>query len=89
MLVEHVGPYSTQYGDTIQKLQQTFLTQSASAADALHLAQARLYAIVQQQAQVLSYIDGFWVMSMIFIALVPLVFLLRKPTPGGTAPPAH
>jgi len=90
MLIEHVGPYSTQYGDTIQKLQQTFLTQSASAADALHLAQARLYAIVQQQAQVLSYIDGFWVMSMIFIALVPLVFLLRKPAPGGGgAPPAH
>ncbi len=89
ILVEHVGPYSSQYGDAIHRMQQAFLARSASTVDALHHAQAMLYATVQKQAAVLSYIDTFWVLAVGFMALVPLIFLLRKPAPGAGAPPAH
>jgi MFS transporter, DHA2 family, multidrug resistance protein len=89
MLIEHIGPYSSQYGDAIQRMQQAFLARSADAADALHQAQALLYSTVQRQAAMLSFIDGFWVMAMIFIALAPLVFLLRNPKPGADVPPVH
>ena len=89
VLVEHVGPYSSQYHDTIQQMQQAFLPQSSSAVDALHRAQALLYATVQKQAALLSYIDTFWILAVGFMALVPLIFLLRKPKPGAGAPPAH
>jgi len=73
---------------TIQALQKAFLAGSGNAADALHQAQAQLYAIVQRQAAMLSYIDAFWLLAIIVTALVPLVFLLRK-SDSAAAPPAH
>ncbi|MBN9486576.1 MAG: DHA2 family efflux MFS transporter permease subunit [Alphaproteobacteria bacterium] len=89
VLVEHVGSYSSQYHDTIQRLQQAFLARSSSTVDALHHAQAMVYAMVQKQAALLSYIDTFWVLAIGFTALVPLIFLLRKPTPGAGGPAGH
>jgi DHA2 family multidrug resistance protein len=89
VLVGHVTPYSSPYDTTIQAMQQALGRNAANAADALHQAQAQLYAMVQRQALVLSYIDAFWLLAVIFAALVPLVFLLRKPDPGGTGISAH
>jgi DHA2 family multidrug resistance protein len=88
VLVGHVTPYSSQYDTTIEALQKAFMAGSANAADALHKAQAQLYAIVQKQALMLSYIDAFWLLALVFAALVPLVLLLRKPD-HGPAPPGH
>jgi hypothetical protein len=47
-----------------------------------------LYATVQKQAAVLSYLDGFWVTGVGLIALVPLVFVMRR-AKGGGATPVH
>jgi MFS transporter, DHA2 family, multidrug resistance protein len=87
MLVEHVSPYSALTSRMLQRLQQVYLGANASAADALHQAQAQLYAMVQTQAAVLSYIDAFWVMGALLLAMTPLVLLLRKPR--GGQPAAH
>jgi MFS transporter, DHA2 family, multidrug resistance protein len=89
MLVEHVTPYGSAYQATIQNLQQAYLAGSANAADALHQAQAKLYAMVQQQATTLSYIDCFWLFGVTFLALVPLVFLMGKSARGAGAAAAH
>jgi MFS transporter, DHA2 family, multidrug resistance protein len=88
MLVEHVTPYSAQTDRMLQRLQQVYLGAHASAADALHYAQAQIYAMVQTQAAVLSYIDAFWVMGALLLAMTPLVLLLRK-APHGGQPAAH
>jgi len=45
--------------------------------------------MVQRQALVLSYIDAFWLLAVIFAALVPLVLLLRKPDARTTGSSAH
>jgi MFS transporter, DHA2 family, multidrug resistance protein len=89
MLVEHVTPYSAQTSQMLQRLQQVYLGAHASAADALHQAQAQLYAMVQTQAAVLSYIDAFWVMGVVLLAMLPLLLLLRKPARGSARPAAH
>jgi MFS transporter, DHA2 family, multidrug resistance protein len=89
MLIEHVTPYSSTYQSTIQNLQQIYGAGSSSTVDALHHAQAQLYAMVQQQTTTLSYIDSFWVFGVIFLALVPLVFLMRKPGTGTAPRGAH
>jgi DHA2 family multidrug resistance protein len=88
VLVAHVTPYSTQYDRLIHTLQQTVLAGHASAADALRQAQAQLYALVQKQALMLSYIDAFWLLSLVMLALVPLVLALGRSGGRGT-PPAH
>ena len=43
---------------------------------------------VQNQASVLSYIDGFWLTGVVLFALVPLVFVMRR-AKGGGVPLAH
>jgi hypothetical protein len=45
--------------------------------------------MVQTQASVLSYIDAFWVMGALLLAMTPLVLLLRKPARGSGPRAAH
>jgi len=89
VLVEHATSLSSQYNTAVHALQQTYLVYSGSAVDALHRAQAAVYAMVQQQAALLSFNDAFWVMAIVLMAMVPLVLLMRKPPPGAAPPRAH
>jgi len=47
------------------------------------------YALImrsfEQQANTLSYIDCFWLMGIVFGALTPVVFLMKKTAPGRAA----
>ena len=89
MLIEHIGPYATPYRDMAASLQARMMQHGGSPADALHKAQAIIGNMVQQQAQLLSYLDDFLILAIIFAALVPLVFLMKKPKLHGEAPAAH
>jgi MFS transporter, DHA2 family, multidrug resistance protein len=57
----------------------------ASAAYATRQAYALIEANVQRQASMLSYVDNFQILGLSILALVPLVFLVRKGKPGGMA----
>src|SRR5207248_2852891 len=46
---------------------------------------ALLMRVLQQQANTLSYIDCFWAMGIAFGLLMPLVFFMKKTTPGRAA----
>jgi MFS transporter, DHA2 family, multidrug resistance protein len=89
VLVEHVTPLDRQYNAVVHGLQQAYLAYSGSAVDALHQAQAQVYAMVQRQAALLSFNDCFWVMAVILALMVPLVLLMRKPPPGATPALGH
>ena len=91
VLIQHVTPYSAPYRDLVQSLQQHFLTQAGSAVDALHQAQAMIYRTIQQQAQLLSFVDDFRLLALVFAVLVPFVAIMRKPktAPGQEPPPGH
>ena len=88
-LIRHVTPYSWQTHQMLQQLQQAFIAAHGSAVGAMHQAQAELYAVVQQQATVLSYLDAFWLVGAVLVAMIPLVLLLRKPAPSAATPPMH
>lgn len=51
-------------------------------------AQVLHYVTAQRQAAVLSAIDVFWLLALIFGALAPVAFLMRKPG-LGPRPPTH
>jgi hypothetical protein len=46
--------------------------------------------MVQRQASMLSFVEAFWVMGVLFLIMLPFIFLLRNmqerpPTPLGLA----
>jgi MFS transporter, DHA2 family, multidrug resistance protein len=89
LLVQHVTPYGAPTNQVLQQLQQTYLAAHASVVDALHHAQAQLYAMVQTQAAVLSYIDAFWLTGAVLLAMLPMLLLLRRPPKGTTSGSLH
>jgi hypothetical protein len=46
---------------------------------ALHQAQKAIYGMLQQQAAMLSFVEAFKLMSLVFFCLIPFVALLRDP----------
>jgi DHA2 family multidrug resistance protein len=46
---------------------------------------ALLLREIQRQAQTLSYIDCFWILGVVFGLLTPLVFFMKKASPGRAA----
>ena len=49
-----------------------------SQSDAAHKSWGAIYLMVQQQAAMLSFVEAFWVMGVIFWAMAPLLLLLRN-----------
>jgi DHA2 family multidrug resistance protein len=78
-LVEHLQSLNPAYPDYTQQL--------GSALGVAHdtpTVLASVYEQAVQQATLLSYLDGFKVLGLIFLALIPLL-LLVKPGKGGAA----
>jgi DHA2 family multidrug resistance protein len=89
-LTDSISPYAQPYVAKVQSLQHQMMAQGGSAADALRHAQAIVAANLQQQAQLLSFLDDFLLLAVLFGALIPLAFLLRRrPAGAGPAPAAH
>ena len=54
-----------------------------SANEAAHRAYAMLQGNVMRQASMLAYIDNFWLLGVAIAALIPMVFLMKRPPSGG------
>jgi MFS transporter, DHA2 family, multidrug resistance protein len=50
---------------------------------------ASIYQAAQQQAALLSYLDDFKLLGVLFLALLPLLLLVRAGKGGGGPAPAH
>jgi DHA2 family multidrug resistance protein len=87
MLVESLSPYSQPYLDSLHMLQGRMMGQGGTAAEALQKAQALIAVNLDQQAQLLSYLDDFLLLALIFLALIPFVFLMRRPRYGAAPVP--
>jgi DHA2 family multidrug resistance protein len=82
-LVENLQQMNPSYPDFARQLGHALGT-NANAPSTL----ASIYQSVIDQATLLSYLDDFKVLGLIFLALLPLL-LLVKPGKGGAAQMAH
>jgi DHA2 family multidrug resistance protein len=57
----------------------------ADRVTAKHEAGAMIYRTMQQQAALLSYVDVFHIMGYLFLIVIPLVFLMKRPHHASTA----
>lgn len=84
VLVEHVDPYAPSAQIMFQTLRASFIARGADAVTATERAYAALYGMVQKQAAMLSFIDGFKLVALMFLVLIPFVYLMKKPQHHGS-----
>jgi DHA2 family multidrug resistance protein len=75
--LHHGNPFFDRY---FSALQQSAIATGSSVAEAGHRAMAELQQIVDAQANVLAYISAFFVLGVIVALLVPLPFLMKRPS---------
>ena len=67
----------------IRGASRAMMAHGASAAGANQRAYALVQGTVQRQAAMLAYVDCFWFLGVAILAMVPMVFLMKKAKPGG------
>jgi MFS transporter, DHA2 family, multidrug resistance protein len=67
----------------LQGASRAMQAHGASPAHAMQQAYGLLQAMVQQQATMLAYVDDFWLLGVAILAMIPIVFLMKKSSPGG------
>jgi DHA2 family multidrug resistance protein len=82
ILGEHVYSQNSATQHMFESMKAYFMSQGSSAATATQQAYLAIWGMVQRQAAMLSYNDTFLFMAFMFIAMLPFLFLLRKPKPG-------
>jgi DHA2 family multidrug resistance protein len=85
-LAAHMSLYDPDVWDRYHSLVATFAARGADPATAEQQAWASLYELVQREALTLSFIDNFWRLVWIFLAVIPLVVFLGRASRGRHAP---
>jgi DHA2 family multidrug resistance protein len=86
ILVAHVTPGRPQVQQFLDQARQLFRHAGSDWTTATRQAQAELYAVVQQQASLLSFVEVFRLMGLLFLVAIPLVCLMRRVREKGEAP---
>lgn len=73
----HANPF---FERQLQAMTQNFIVMGASSSEASHRALAQLSAQVDLQANVLAFINAFWMLGFLVLFLIPLPFLMRRPS---------
>jgi DHA2 family multidrug resistance protein len=91
--VNTLGANVTAYDPASQtmlfQLRAAFIAAGSDAATATTRAYAALFGMLQRQATMVSFVGIFQLLGVMFIALVPLVLLMKRPRPRPGPVAAH
>jgi DHA2 family multidrug resistance protein len=86
-LGEHVSAYDTGARMMFERLEHAFRAAGSDPVTASRKALAAMWGMVQQQASMLAFLDAFHVLGIVFLVIVPLILVMRRPrsAPGPVA----
>ena len=82
-LVENLSAANPQFQSTLRGMTGTFSGSGAGPGTAQQHAYAMIQSNVIRQSTMLAYVDIFWLLGVVIFCLIPCVFLIKKPKPGG------
>ena len=88
-LNEHVNPMSEAYRKMLASLTSAFTSAGGSTTGAASQAHGMIYNIIARQATMLSFVDDFKMLGVVFFAIIPIFFLMRRPKMSGGSVPVH
>ncbi|MGH9413915.1 MAG: DHA2 family efflux MFS transporter permease subunit [Terriglobales bacterium] len=78
-LTAHIGSSNPQLAHMIAGFKAMLISRGMDATTAARQALAAIYGMVQQQSLLLSYVEVFFVLGVVFLCMAPLVLLMRRP----------
>jgi len=88
-LSANVTPYDPASQTMLAQMQAAFMAAGADATVAAPRAYVALAGLVRRQATMVSFVGIFELMAIMFVSLVPLVLLMKRPTHGAAPGAAH
>ena len=89
LLGAHVNPYDPAAQAMFNQMRGAFMASGADSTTASNRAYAAIFGMVQRQASMVSFVGLFQLLGVLFIALVPLILLMKRPARGGGPVAAH
>ena len=87
-LMEHVNTLSAAFQSKLHAITASFASGGSSGPGAASQAYGMIYGTVQRQAAMLAFIDNFYMLGIVFLTVIPILVLLKRP-PKGASAPAH
>jgi len=84
---QHLAIGSDAADRAIAAFSAPFTARAVGLGDPSGQAAGVIAQLVQREAYVLAYIDGFWVVAWVLAAALPLLLMLRPPPPNPLTPP--
>jgi DHA2 family multidrug resistance protein len=66
-----------------QGIHASLMARGVDAVTATKQAYAMMFGMVQRQAAIMSFNDAFFLLTILFLLMIPLVFLMQKPKHGA------
>ena len=90
-LISKLNPDDPNVHERIVAMQNAFIAHGSDPTTALHQAYKSIDYNVMRQASVLSYMDGFLYLGVLFLICIPFVLMVkqRKGAPAGAPQGAH
>jgi MFS transporter, DHA2 family, multidrug resistance protein len=80
-LTTHTNHANSFFERQLNAMTQNFISMGSSTSDASHRALAQISAQVDLQSNVLGFVNSFWMLGLLVLFLVPLPFIMRRPSP--------
>jgi len=80
-LVGHLTPFDPGYSQALAAAAHALAAQGASAVTAMAQARSMIYGMLQRQSMMQAFVDSFWVLGVVFLAVIPLMFFVKKVGP--------
>jgi DHA2 family multidrug resistance protein len=88
-LTERINDLSAAYHNMMNGIQLSLVSAGSTAAHATAQAHGMIYSTIERQAAMLAFLDNFKMLGVTFLAVIPILVLMKKPRmrPGGA--PVH
>jgi MFS transporter, DHA2 family, multidrug resistance protein len=78
-LIENITPYDLDVRIMMEQMKAYFMSRGSDAYTATKQATGAIYGMVQKHAAMMSFVDAFWMLAVVFAVVIPLVILQDNP----------